>query len=84
MLKKLQMRQKNRHEALKIDVGENYWGYTAELYLSASIWIKGTDKTYGSGASKFIGEALKFYSENSNSLIKNYERFGIQNQSYKY
>ena len=24
-------------------------------------------KKYGNGASKFIGEALKFYSENSNS-----------------
>ena len=65
-------------------MGENYWGYTAELYLLDFIWIKGADKTYCSGASKFIGEVLKFYSENSNSWIKNYEWFDIQNQSYKY
>lgn len=51
---------RKQNEDLKIDEGENYWDYTAELYLSDSIWIKVTDKTYGSGASKFIGEALKF------------------------
>jgi hypothetical protein len=42
-------------------------GYTADLYISNDIYIKVTDKKYGNGASKFIGEALKFYSENSNS-----------------
>ena len=52
-----------QHEALKIDEGENYWGYTAELYLSNSIWIKATDNKYGNGAAEFIGKALKFYSE---------------------
>jgi hypothetical protein len=54
-----------QNEALKVDEGENHWGYTAELYLSDSIWIKVADKQYGNGASKFIGEALKFYSENN-------------------
>ena len=39
----------------------------AELYLSNSTFIKVIDKKHGSGASKFIGEALKFYSENSKS-----------------
>ncbi len=39
----------------------------AELYLSNSTFIKVIDKKYSSGASKFIGEALKFYSENSKS-----------------
>ncbi len=58
---------KKSHEFYKVDEGENHWGYTAELYLSNSTWIKVTDKEYGSGASKFIGEALKIYSENSNS-----------------
>ena len=58
---------KKIQEFYKVDEGENHWGYTAELYLSDSIWIKVTDKKYGSGASKFIGEALKIYSENSNS-----------------
>ncbi|GLC31781.1 MerR family transcriptional regulator [Clostridium omnivorum] len=53
-----------QNEALKVDAGENHLGYTAELYLSNSTMIKVTDKKYGNGASKFIGEALKFYSEN--------------------
>jgi hypothetical protein len=56
---------KKQEEAFKIDEGENHWGYTAELYLSNSSWIKVTDKKYGTGASKFIGEALKYYSENN-------------------
>lgn len=51
--------------ALKIDEGENHWGYTAELYLSDSILSKVTDKKYGNGAANFIGEALKFYSESN-------------------
>lgn len=54
-----------QNEALKVDAGENLWGYTAELYLSDSIWIKVADKKYGNGAAKFIGEALKFYSESN-------------------
>lgn len=56
---------KKQTEALKIDEGENHWGYTAELYLSNPMYIKVADKKYGTGASKFIGEALKFYSENN-------------------
>ncbi|MGO5074946.1 MerR family transcriptional regulator [Clostridium sporogenes] len=56
-----------QHEYLKVEVGENYWNYQAEQYLSESILKKATDKKYGSGSSKFIGEALKFYSENSKS-----------------
>ena len=53
------------HESLKVDVGDNYWGYMADLYLSNPTYIKVNDKKYGSGASKFIGEVLKFYSENN-------------------
>jgi len=56
---------KKSQEFYKVDEGENHWGYTAELYLSNSTWIKAIDKQYGSGASKFMGEALKFYAENS-------------------
>lgn len=56
---------KKQNEDLKVDAGENYLGYTADLYLLNDIYIKVTDKKYGNGASKFIGEALKFYSENS-------------------
>lgn len=53
-------------QTLKIDQGENYWQYTAELYLSNSNYIKANDKNYGDGASKFMGEALKFYSQTNN------------------
>lgn len=58
---------KKQNEDLKVDAGENYLGYTADLYLSNDIYIKVTDKKRGIGSSKFIGEALRFYSENSNS-----------------
>ncbi|MEQ8197554.1 MAG: hypothetical protein ABRQ27_06075 [Clostridiaceae bacterium] len=34
-------------------------------YLLNPEWIKEVDEKYGNGASKFIGEALKFYSENN-------------------
>ncbi|NFI94054.1 MerR family transcriptional regulator [Clostridium botulinum] len=54
-----------QNEALKVDGGENYWNYKAELFLTDSIWIEAIDKKYENGASKFIGEAIKFYSENN-------------------
>lgn len=54
-----------QHEALKVEVGENYWSYEAEQYLSEPILIKVMDKKYGDGASRFIGEVLKFYTENN-------------------
>lgn len=54
-----------QHEALKVEIGENYWSYTADQYLSEPIFIKVMDKKYAYGASKFIGEALKFYAENN-------------------
>ena len=44
-----------------IDMGENYWNFMSELYLSNPAYIEGTDKTYGKGASNFIGKALKAY-----------------------
>jgi DNA-binding transcriptional MerR regulator len=56
---------KESNKFYKIDEGDNHLGYMAELYLSNTDFIKATDKTYGIGASKFIGEALKFYTENS-------------------
>ncbi|MFL0266806.1 MerR family transcriptional regulator [Candidatus Clostridium radicumherbarum] len=52
-----------QHETLKVEVGENYWSYQAEQYMSESTYKKVLDKKYGDGASKFIGEALKFYAE---------------------
>ncbi|MDF2884570.1 MAG: hypothetical protein K0R54_5137 [Clostridiaceae bacterium] len=54
-----------QHEILQVEVGENYWSYQAEQYLSEPIFIKVMDKKYGNGASKFIGEAIKFYAENN-------------------
>jgi len=53
------------YKFLKMDMGDNYWGLMAELYLSNPMHIKVNDKKYGNGASKFIGEAVKFYCENN-------------------
>ncbi|MCC3867978.1 MerR family transcriptional regulator [Terrisporobacter mayombei] len=50
-----------QHDCLKVDIGENYWSYQAEQYCSDTNLIKVIDNKYGSGASKFIGEALEFY-----------------------
>ncbi len=58
---------KKSNEAMKVDEGENHWGYTAELYLSNTIWIKVNDKKYGMGASEFIGKALKCYADSRRS-----------------
>lgn len=57
---------KDHSEIVKMDMGENYWGLMADLYLTKPAYTKVHDKKYGKGATKFIGEALKFYSENSN------------------
>jgi hypothetical protein len=57
---------KDHSEIVKMDMGENYWGLMADLYLTKPAYTKVYDKKYGKGATKFIGEALKFYSENSN------------------
>lgn len=49
-----------RYNASKqINMGENYWQFMAENYLSESIYSKAMDKKYADGASKFIGEAIK-------------------------
>lgn len=44
-----------------IDMGENYWSFTAESYQSNPIYIEANDRKYGVGASKFIGNAIKEY-----------------------
>ena len=56
---------KEQYEILEMDMGENHWGVMADLYLTESEYIKINDKKYGEGASKLIGEALKFYSESN-------------------
>lgn len=43
----------------------DYCYYMVQLYLVITEWIKAIDKKYGKGVSKFIGGALKFYTENS-------------------
>lgn len=42
-----------------IDMGENYWPFLADTYLTNPVYIEVNDKKYGAGASKFIGRALK-------------------------
>ncbi|KPI54084.1 MerR family transcriptional regulator [Clostridioides difficile] len=61
---------KRSNEFYKIDNGERYFDYMSELYLRDSTYIKVTDKNYGDGASKFIGEAFKIYFDNNNLQVK--------------
>ena len=50
---------KKDYEAFKSDRGDDYWYYMVKIYSLLPEWIEAVDKKYGSGASKFIGEALK-------------------------
>ncbi|MDD7793577.1 MerR family transcriptional regulator [Clostridium sp. 'White wine YQ'] len=54
-----------QYKFLNMDMGENYWGLMADLYSSNPVYIEIFEKKYGSGTSKFVGEAFKFYSENN-------------------
>jgi DNA-binding transcriptional MerR regulator len=54
---------KETFQIIKMNMGENYWGLMADLYLSNAKYIEVTDKKYGVGASEFIGKALKAYAE---------------------
>ncbi len=65
IIEEISYETKKNQEFYKVDEGDNYLGYMAELYLSNPSWINVTDKKSGAGASKFIGEAFKFYSENN-------------------
>lgn len=67
IIKEMDVMVKEQYEILEMDMGENHWGVMADLYLTESEYIKINDKKYGEGASKLIGEALKFYSENNKS-----------------
>ncbi|NMS91779.1 MerR family transcriptional regulator [Clostridioides difficile] len=66
IVKEIDNEMKKSNEFYKIDNGERYFDYMAELYLTNSIYVKVTDKKYGDGASKFIGEAFKFYFDSNN------------------
>lgn len=72
IVEEIASKTKRQNDSLKVDSGENYWEYIAELYLSDSTFKKIIDEKSGSGSSKFIGEALKYYSEDNKRCIKNY------------
>ena len=42
-------------------IGENYWTVLIDGYLHNADIIKAMDGRYGAGASRFIGEALRYY-----------------------
>jgi DNA-binding transcriptional MerR regulator len=68
---------KKDYEAFKDELGDYYWLTMVRSYSTFTIELENTikkhggigmswiDKKYGQGASKFIGEAFKFYSENN-------------------
>ncbi|WP_318011124.1 hypothetical protein [Clostridium sp. FP2] len=59
---------KRNYEHYRIDLGINnvFLSNMADIYLSsANKDMNVVDKKYGNGAAKFIGESLKFYSENN-------------------
>ncbi len=64
IVEEMDNRIKEHYTTLKMDMGENYWGMTADQYLTKPEYTKINDKKYGKGATKFMGQALKFYSEN--------------------
>ena len=58
---------KRNYEHYRIDIGitNAFLSNMADIYLSsAENNMNVVDKKYGDGAAKFIGESLKFYSEN--------------------
>jgi DNA-binding transcriptional MerR regulator len=55
---------KEQYKILGVTMGEHHWGMMADLYLTKPEYIKINDKKYGKGTSKFLGEALKFFTEN--------------------
>lgn len=44
-----------------IDMGENYWAFMADTYLTDPTYKKVMDQKYGEGAAAFMGHALKAY-----------------------
>lgn len=60
---------KRNYKHYRIDTGINFktfFSNMADIYLSSvNKDMNAEDKKYGNGAAKFIGESLKFYSENN-------------------
>lgn len=65
---------KKQNDYLKVDLGKNYWEYLADFYLSNSTFEKIIDEKYSTGSSKFIGKALKYYSENNKQHVQNCQK----------
>ena len=43
------------------ELGDPYWSFMADCYLTNPAFIQATDDQYGQGAAQFIGEAIKAY-----------------------
>ncbi len=54
----------DKEDCPEMDLGENYWNVLIDGYLHNPELIKGMDKRYGTGASRFMGEALQYYMDN--------------------
>lgn len=53
---------KKNYEIFKMDEkGDDRWYYTSLNYVKNSKWIESLNKTYGIGASNFIGKVFKIY-----------------------
>ncbi len=52
-----------QYETLQMERGENYWGFLADLYLTRPEYAAIHDKKYGQGASNYIGQAFRYFSE---------------------
>lgn len=44
-----------------VDMGENYWTFMADQYLTNPAYTEVNDRKYGEGASKFMGLAIQAY-----------------------
>ncbi|EDS77163.1 MerR-family transcriptional regulator [Clostridium botulinum C str. Eklund] len=61
---------KKDYEIFNMKNGDDHWYYMVQIFFVYSDWMKEVDKKYGSGASKFIGEALKIYLGNKQPKLE--------------
>ncbi|KEH99392.1 MerR family transcriptional regulator [Clostridium botulinum C/D str. BKT12695] len=61
---------KKDYEIFNMKKGDDHWYYMVQIFFVYSDWMKEVDKKYGSGASKFIGEALKIYLGNKQPKLE--------------
>lgn len=54
----------SKEDSPDMDMGKNYWNVLIDGYLHNPTLIEGMDKRYGTGASRFMGEALQYYLNN--------------------